>query len=78
MHSDIEINVDNIWEVLTGFREEKDYIEEIMTKNISQPISIILEQNFPLDNERETLYETELNPSKKFLWFEKKWLSRSQ
>ena len=72
LHSDVEINVDNILEGLTGFGEQKDYIEEIMTKNISQPIPIILEQNFSsgqkvtnessnihnnLQKEKETLYE---------------------
>ena len=71
-YSDMEINADDISESLTGFQEEKDYTEGIMTKNVSQHISIILEQNFPsdqeltnetynthnnLDKEKETLYE---------------------
>ena len=49
LYSDIEINVDNIPEGSTGLGEEKDYIEEIMTKNISQPIPIIPELNFLSD-----------------------------
>ena len=51
LYSDIEINVDNISKDLTGFGEKKDYIEEIVTKNVSQPITIVLEQNFPSDQE---------------------------
>ena len=50
-YSDIEINVDNISKGLTGFGEKKDYIEEIVTKNVSQTITIVLEQNFPSDQE---------------------------
>ena len=76
MYSNIETNIDNISEGLTGSGEGKDYIEEIITKNILQPISIILEQNLPsdqevtnessnihnnLDNEKETLYEKMMN-----------------
>ena len=51
MYSDTEINVDNISKGLTGFGEKKDYIEEIVTKNVSQTITIVLEQNFPSDQE---------------------------
>lgn len=72
MYSDFEINVNNISEGLIAFGEEKDYIKEIMAKNNSQPISIILEQNFTsdwevinessnihnnLDKDKGTLYE---------------------
>ena len=49
LYSDFEINVNNISEGLIAFGEEKDYIKEIMAKNNSQPISIILEQNFTSD-----------------------------
>ena len=42
LYSNIEINVDNILEGLIGFGEERNYIEQIMTKNISQPIPIIV------------------------------------
>ena len=72
LYSDIEIYVDNISGGLTGLRKGKDYIEEIMTNNISQPIHIILDQKFSsgqevtnessnmhnnLEKEQETLYE---------------------
>ena len=34
LSKDIKVNVNNILEELTGLAKEKDYIKEIMTKNI--------------------------------------------
>ena len=49
LSSDIEINIDN--KSLAALGEEKDYIKEIVMKNISQPIPIILQQNLPSGQE---------------------------
>ena len=48
MYSDIEIYLDNISENLRNLEHKTGYLHEKSTRNISKPLDIILEQNWPL------------------------------
>ena len=49
MYSHIEIGLDNISENLTKFGYETENLQEKIINNISDPLDIILEQNYPPD-----------------------------
>ena len=74
LYSDIEINVNNISESVTCFEEGNDFLEEMMTKNISQPIAIILEQ---FNSEEKVIKDSNVCPEEKII-FDKMTSSVSQ
>ena len=76
MYSHIEINADNISDGLNGFGKQKYYTQKIMAKNVSQWILIILEQNFPSDqevtNKLSNIYKNLVKSTKLFM--RKRWI----